>query len=222
MRKLLPAVRDEETWRLIDAQIASWYEALTIRNFWNAVHGISLGFHLTNFVSWITSVNIKWEERDVSVDDLWFGSRRLADTLMVEESAPMVREGLFLSEHTQLRTEEQEKNEEILNSTAPRDQFPIFVIRKDKNRLRVVDGNTRLLHAIFSQKTTIRAVVGEPIGGSVFSEQWVPTSLLVDVVFWHEQQGLLKRDTTQACAVVIAELIRDSSAGQKESGSPQR
>ncbi|TSC52813.1 MAG: hypothetical protein LiPW39_538, partial [Parcubacteria group bacterium LiPW_39] len=47
-------------------------------------------------------------------------------------------------------------------------------------------------------------------------EHWVPTSLLVDLVFWHKRQLELGRETTEAVARTIAELIRDSSAGRIE------
>ena len=216
MRKLLPAVRNQETWKTIDVQIAGWYDALSIRNFWNAVHGISMGFHLTNFISWITSLHIQWKEDDIKIEDLWFGSRRLADTLKVEESATNIRNAIFLPENSAILDEERIKNAEIMGSTAPRDQFPKFVIRKDENHLRVVDGNTRLLYAILNEKPTIRAVVGEPVAEPLFSEHWVPTSLMVDLAFWHEQQALQDRDTTAPTAQVISELIKDSRAGQRE------
>ena len=71
-RKLFPQLRGKKLWQLIDSQIAGWHEMLLIRNFWNAIHGITIGFRLISIVPWITSLNVKWTKRNVSFDELWF------------------------------------------------------------------------------------------------------------------------------------------------------
>lgn len=186
MRKLLPKLREASLWRSIDKQIRGWYEELSIRNFWNGIHGISMGFRLKSLVPWITSVNIKWEEKNVPVKELNFGGKF---------STVYLKSGVL--------------------KTAPRDHFPIFVLVK-KGKLVVIDGNRRLLKAIADKKDTISAFVGKPIAKPVLYEHWVPTSILVDLVFWHEQQALFGREITETIARTIAELIRDSSAGRIE------
>lgn len=215
-RKLLPQLRDGALWQSIDEQIGKWYKELSIRNFWNAIHGISMGFRLKSLVPWITSLNIQWAEKDVVVEELWFGGKfGPIKSLKVPESAVMVKEKIFLSENAVLLKQTRKKLEEIKEETAPRDHFPIFVVRKE-NKLRVIDGNRRLLQAIVNQKDTIPAFVGEPIAEPPLYEHWVPTSLLVDLVFWHKRHVQVGRETTDIVANVIAELIRDSSAGRLE------
>ncbi len=59
-------------------------------------------------------------------------------------------------------------------------------------------------------------MVGEPVGEPVLYEHWVPTSLLVDLVFWYKRQVRAGHETTEVVARLIAELIRDSSAGRIE------
>ena len=59
-------------------------------------------------------------------------------------------------------------------------------------------------------------MVGEPIAEPPLFEHWVPTSLLVDLVFWHKRQMEVGKDTTETTARMIAELIKNSSAGRKE------
>ena len=34
-----------------------------------------MGFRLKSLVPWITSLNIKWEEKETPVKDLWFGGQ---------------------------------------------------------------------------------------------------------------------------------------------------
>lgn len=80
----------------------------------------------------------------------------------------------------------------------------------------VIDGNRRLLQSIVDKKETILAVIGESIEEPPLFEHWVPTSLLVDLVFWHKCQMESGNDTTEATARMIAELIKNSSAGRKE------
>jgi len=221
-RKLLPQLRNQVLWQSIDEQIKNWYEELSIRNFWNAIHGISMGFRLKSLVPWITSLNIKWAEKEVPIEELWFGGKfGPIASLGGSESAAEVKEKLFLPENQKLFEQTRQKLEQEWIKTAPRDNFPIFVVRKShgdssEKKLRVIDGNRRLLQAIVDKKDSILATVGEPVGEPVLYEHWVPTSLLVDLVFWCKRQVRAGRETTEVVARLIAELIRDSSAGRVE------
>ena len=216
MRKLFPELREEVLWRSMDKQIEDWHQKLGVRIFWNAVHGISMGFRLKSLVPWITSLNMKWEEKEMPIKDLWFGGQfGPIKEMNCSQSAPDVRDKIF-----------QEKNREILDNskkilkekgeeTAPRNFLPIFVVKK-KEKFTVIDGNRRLLQAIVGRKKNILAVVGEPIAEPPLFEHWVPTSLLVDLVFWHKRQMEVGKDTAETTARMIAELIKNSSAGRKE------
>lgn len=218
----MPQLRNQVLWQSIDEQIKNWYEELSIRNFWNAIHGISMGFRLKSLVPWITSLNIKWAEKEVPIEELWFGGKfGPIASLGGSESAAEVKEKLFLPENQKLFEQTRQKLEQEWIKTAPRDNFPIFVVRKShgdssEKKLRVIDGNRRLLQAIVDKKDSILATVGEPVGEPVLYEHWVPTSLLVDLVFWCKRQVRAGRETTEVVARLIAELIRDSSAGRVE------
>ena len=72
------------------------------------------------------------------------------------------------------------------------------------------------MQAIVDKKKNILAVIGKPVAEPPLFEHWVPTSLLVDLVFWHKRQMEVGNDTTEATAKMIAELIKNSSAGRKE------
>lgn len=217
LRKLLPAIREPAVWQTIDEQIAEWPQKLLMRDFWNGVHGISMGFRLKSLVPWITSLHVRWEERQVSIDELWFGAKLFGPLTRSEivESGAATRELLFQLKNRELLEKTKIELREKAAESAPRDHFPIFVVRKE-NQLRVIDGNRRLLQAITDERTVIQAVVGEAISSPIFYEHWVPTSLLIDLVFWHSEQARLGHETTKAAAQEIAELIRDSSIGRSE------
>ncbi len=218
MRKLFPQLRDNSLWYLMDKQIAGWYEDLSIRNFWNAVHGISMGFRLKSLVPWITSLNMQWREIDLPVEKLWFGGRfgpLPSLGMKVSEEVSAVKNALLQPENKEIFDQTKKDMKEKYQETAPRDDFPVFVIRKEE-KLRVIDGNRRVLKAILEDKKTIRATIGEPIAEPAIYEHWVPTSLLVDLVFWHKRQIQMSRQTTETIAQTIFELIRDSSAGRIE------
>ena len=216
MRKLFPELREDTLWRSMDKQIGDWYEKLSVRNFWNGVHGISMGFRLKGLVSYITSLNIKWEEKEVAVKYLWFGRQfGPIKEMKCSQSVVEVKNKIFREENREILDKSEKILKEKKDETAPRDSFPIFVIKK-KEKLMVIDGNRRLLQAIVDKKENILAMIGEPIAEPPIFEHWVPTSLLVDLIFWHKRQRESKKDTKEITARMIAELIKDSSAGRVE------
>jgi hypothetical protein len=215
-RKLLPQLRDISLWQSIDKQIKDWYEELSERNFWNAIHGISMGFRLKSLVPLITSLNINWEKKDMAPEDIWFGGKfGPISSLKSSELGFDVKEKIFQSQNINILEQTQKKLKDLSSETSPRDEFPIFVVLKEE-KLRVIDGNRRLLQAIVERKKKIKVFVGRPIAQPLFFEHWVPTSLLVDLVFWHKKQFKMGRETTDTIAKTIVELIRDSSAGRTE------
>lgn len=217
-RRLFPELRGKELWQSIDKQIADWYEMLGVRNFWNAVHGITIGFRLTSIVPWITSLNVKWTERDIPFNELYFrGKFGPIASIKVETSefVDSIKKAIFLPENLEFLKATKQYFKSHKNDTEPRSDFPIFVVKKN-DKLQVIDGNGRVLKAIAEGKDSIRAVIGEPIAEPALYEHWVSTSLLVDLVFWHKRQTKIGRDTTETTAKTIAELIRDSSAGRIE------
>lgn len=217
-RKFFPKLRGEALWQSTDAQIAAWYEMLTIRNFWDAVHGITIGFRLTSIVPWITSLHMEWTETEVPFEDLWFRGKfgPIASLVVATpELCSEVKRAIVQYENRDVQEKTMQYFELHKDDTESRGDFPIFVVRKE-GKLRVIDGNGRTLKAIIEGRQSIRAAVGEPIAEPVHYEHWVPTSLLVDLVFWHEHEIAAGRETTEKIAQVIAELIRSSSAARLE------
>jgi len=78
LRKFFPSIRDSEIWRQLDPDMSKWFDQsptlFPVRDFWNDIHGISMGFKLKNMVPLLTSLNISWKEQEVPLNKLWFGT----------------------------------------------------------------------------------------------------------------------------------------------------
>jgi len=224
-RKLFPSLLNASAWKSIDKSIISWYnpnDKFSIRTLYNGIHGISMGFRLKSLVPWLTSLNIAWKETEVPLAELWFGGQfGPIKFLKVSERAADVQKNIFKSQNKIILKKTQDIILSENQKTAPRDNFPVFAVLKlhygsSQKTLRVIDGNRRLVKAILNKKKTILTAVGEPLSDPVLCEHWVPTQILVDLVFWYEEQIKAGRDTTSETAKIIAELIRHTSAGRTE------
>ncbi len=220
LRKLFSNIRDEQVWEMMDTAVAKWFKdepsLMPVRDFWNGLHGISMGFRLKNIVSYLTSANIDWQERDISVKELWFGATlRDLEPIGQAPAASDVQAWFYDPTHAEILAAARLAEEQRGAQTMPRNQFPIFVVQKE-GKFRVVDGNRRLLRAIFLEQTTIKAVIGQPLAQPPIFEAWVPTQTLIDLVASHRYWASLGRNLTQSIATVIAELIRDSTSGRLE------
>lgn len=220
LRKLFPSLRGAAEWRTIDVDVKHWFNQnptlAPIRDFWNGVHGISMGFKLKHIAPWLTSLHLAWREEDIPIDDCSFGST-LDEIAAIGDrpTAAAVRTWYFDPEHRQPLAAARRAHEERSTQTMPRDHFPIFVIRRE-GIFRVHDGNRRLLRAILFEQPIIRAIVGEPHGEPVLFEHWVPTSLLLDLVTFHRYTLKLGRAITESTAEVLVTLVEHSSAGRRE------
>jgi hypothetical protein len=212
----LPQLRDLKTWEVIDHGVGEWYERLAPENFWNTIHGMSIGLRLKSLVPILTSLNVKWAEKDIAVNELWFGGKFGPIKIFnCAESVSDLKLYLTQPENKEVFKQELKASDERSLETTPRDHFPVFVVREDE-KYRVIDGNRRLLRAILKNQDNIFAAVGEPRGTPMLYEHWVPTSLLVDLVFWHNKQMMSGIDITAETAKVIFEMIRNSSMGRRE------
>ena len=189
---------------------------LGIRNFWNAVHGISIGFRLKKFNTLDNFTEYEMGRKEMTIKDLWFGGQfGPIKEMNCSQSAPDVRDKIFSGKNREILDNSKKILKEKRRRNCPKKFSPHFC-RKEKEKFTVIDGNRRLLQAIVGRKKNILAVVGEPIAEPPLFEHWVPTSLLVDLVFWHKRQMEVGKDTTETTARMIAELIKNSSAGRKE------
>lgn len=74
LRKYLPSVNN---WSEVDKDIEEWFDGSTelypVRDYWNGVHGIMMGFKLYNqLLSFITAENVVWTLEEVETGKLTY------------------------------------------------------------------------------------------------------------------------------------------------------
>lgn len=74
LRKYLPSVAN---WQEVDGDIEKWFdgsaELYPVRDYWNGVHGIMMGFKLYNqLLSYITAENVIWGREKINLTDLTY------------------------------------------------------------------------------------------------------------------------------------------------------
>lgn len=72
LRKYLPSVAN---WSEVDGDIEKWFdqspELYPVRDYWNGVHGIMMGFKLYNqLLAFITAENVSWSREKIKLADL--------------------------------------------------------------------------------------------------------------------------------------------------------
>ncbi len=221
-RKLFPSIRDKKIWDSVDTDVSTWFEGnhpsfAPVRDFWNGLHGVSVGFKLKNIVSWATSKNIEWSEEKVALDQLNLGTT-FEDIKPIGEK-PATKDVIHWFNDPNHK-EEREKSLNIRrkhsSNSFDRNHYAIFVVER-KGVLRIIDGNRRVLLAILEDKTEISAYVGRIVGMPPIFESWIPTNLLIDLVSFHRYFIKIGRETiTEHTAHVISELVRESQAGRYE------
>lgn len=221
LRKLFPSVREEDIWKKLDEEVFQWFgenpTLSPVRDFWNGLHGISMGFKLKNIVSWLTSANIKWESREIAVEELVFGTvLGEAKQICIDPlSALEARTWFFDPDHVAELAAARWAHDGYSKQTASRDSDLIFVVVRD-GKFVVIDGNRRVLRAVLSGMSTVHAYIGTPIADPFIFESWVPTSTLIELTSFHRYWYSLGREVTGSVAGVLSELLRDSSAARFE------
>lgn len=74
LRKYFPSVAN---WQEVDGDIEKWFdgsaELYPVRDYWNGVHGIMMGFKLYNqLLSYITAENVIWKKEKIKLGELAF------------------------------------------------------------------------------------------------------------------------------------------------------
>jgi len=220
LRKLFASIRDEGTWRSLDEDVSRWFDAdpelAPVRDFWNGLHGISMGFKLKNIVSWLTSKNLQWEKVEVPVAEIIFGSilEEIAE-VSGKPTGESVRKWFFSPERASTLVRARAAHEVRSARTAPRDENRVIIVRRD-GKLVVTDGNRRVLRAVLMEKETIAAYVGEALVEPILFESWVPTQSLSEIAGVHRLAAVAGRELTAQAAAIIVEMIRMSTAGRNE------
>lgn len=219
LRKYFPSLKDENAWKNIDSDMASWFEEapflFPVRDFWNGFYGILMGFklliHLSDF---ITAENITWKREAVNIKELVFTGFNPTefDVPMVTMAVSEAIDFYTKPGNEMRRTEDLAKLQATFTKTTNRSDDPVIVTQKriaDKDQMVVYEGNARVYLAVLHGKNTIDAYVGR------FADEkrnlvnfWMPTSYLLELVHlaraaWREKDDELYQATTKVLAKTL-------------------
>ena len=198
MVKLFPEFNNyDEIKTQINNRWGDFSDVVDIRDFWNLVDSIMMGFKLKDIVTLITTQKIEWELKErFSINELKFTwDKKVGD---FEFNKKTVKEVVaYLEEHKDvLRVIEEETQREVLIAKS-RIKDPIIVEKySSDSSLHVHDGNGRLLKATIENQKTIDAYVGTQ-NNARKSNHWVSTAYL-------------QRLSDANCGGLLVDILRES------------
>lgn len=225
LRKYLPSVKGE-VWRRIDQDIEGWFDEAPflypVRDFWNGVHGIMMGFKLySHLLNFITGENVRWTKEEIGLELLSFGTVNSLVKEMVPEGneVRLAMSGYLKNER--LRKSHLEEMQKWYEITEERSTNPIIVTQKSiegKDKLVVYDGNGRTTLAVLKGRGKILAYVGRFVDERRQPENyWLPTSLLMEIVHFVKKAKEMGDDNLYDSYVrVLRDMLDRSESGRYE------
>lgn len=218
LRKIFPSINSKDIENLMLNQTLS-----LPRDFWNGFHGISMGFKLNIGLTYvITAENIQWSKEEISVDNLYFGTKIKEIEEIIDNDDLSVKNVLRnLEDRIEIKEKLLEKYKKINEINCDWDKDLIIVKEKnidDKKVLAVYDGHNRLLQSILSGKSEISAYVGSFKDSELVPKNyWLPTSLLMDnLYFVYEAIKNNDEELFKVQMIVIKNMLKNSESGKRE------
>lgn len=225
LRKYLPSIKGE-VWKRIDQDIEGWFDEAPflypVRDFWNGVHGIMMGFKLySHLLNFITGENVRWTKEEIELELLSFGTVNSLVKEMVPEGneVRLAMSGYLKNER--LRKSHLEEMQKWYEITEERSTNPIIVTQKrieGKDKLVVYDGNGRTTLAVLKGRGKILAYVGRFVDERRQPENyWLPTSLLMEIVHFVKKAREMGDDNLYGSYVrVLRDMLDRSESGRYE------
>jgi len=225
LRKYLPSIKGE-VWKRIDQDIEGWFDEAPflypVRDFWNGVHGIMMGFKLySHLLNFITGENVRWTKEEIELELLNFGTVNSLVKEMVPEGneVRLAMSGYLKNER--LRKSHLEEMQKWYEITEERSTNPIIVTQKrieGKDKLVVYDGNGRTTLAVLKGRGKILAYVGRFVDERRQPENyWLPTSLLMEIVHFVKKAREMGDDNLYDSYVrVLRDMLDRSESGRYE------
>ena len=225
LRKYLPSIKGE-VWKRIDQDIEGWFDEAPflypVRDFWNGVHGIMMGFKLySHLLNFITGENVRWTKEEIELELLNFGTVNSLVKEMVPEGneVRLAMSGYLKNER--LRKSHLEEMRKWYEITEERSTNPIIVTQKrieGKDKLVVYDGNGRTTLAVLKGRGKILAYVGRFVDERRQPENyWLPTSLLMEIVHFVKKAKEMGDDNLYDSYVrVLRDMLDRSESGRYE------
>ncbi|MBI3070154.1 MAG: hypothetical protein HYY87_02515 [Candidatus Levybacteria bacterium] len=194
--KLLQSSDYEEIKAKINHRWKELTDIISVRDFWNLVDSLMMGYKLKNIIRLVTSSQIDWDLDQTKIDDLRFTSdiSKIEGFNVTRKTAKEVSTYLF--EHNNTLMIVKEKNHQEFANAGSRTKDPIIVEKHTDSTLHVHDGNGRLLKAIVENIEVIDAYIGTQNHISK-SNHWVPTSYL-------------QRLSDDRCKELLISILRES------------
>lgn len=225
LRKYLPSVKGE-VWKRIDQDIEGWFDEAPflypVRDFWNGVHGIMMGFKLySHLLNFITGENVRWTKEEIELELLSFGTVNSLVREVVPEGneVRLAMSGYLKNER--LRTSHLEEMRKWYEMTEARSANPIIATQKrieGKDKLVVYDGNGRTTLVVLQGRRKILAYVGRFVDERRQPENyWLPTSLLMEIVHFVKEAKEVGDDNLYGSYVrVLKDMLDRSESGRYE------
>ena len=210
LRKIFPSIETKEIENLMKNK-----ELCNPRDFWNGLHGISMGFKLKNILYLATAKNIIWSQEKISVEKLTFGVE-LSCTRIIKEGKILAKEFAdFYDKNSDKKLEQLAETIKIRGNNRERESDPILVI-ENKGVNSVYDGNGRLARKLLEGENMINAYIGK-MESEYLNNYWLPTSLLMDnLYFVYEAIRNKDENLFKSQMKVINNMLRNSESGKIE------
>lgn len=214
LRKIFPSIDDTEVENIFDNK------ELTIpRDFWNGLHGVSMGFKLKNIVYLATAENVIWTHKIVNINELQFGVE-LQQTKVLRPGKVFARELIeYYARELDIQKQQLEFTKQIRGDDSQRESDPIIALSKNEAERPVIsvhDGNGRLVRHILEGKDKISAYIGCQ-DGNVLKNYWIPTQIFIDFLFF-VYQAINNNDEVLfgKQIAVLKDIINKSESGRVE------
>lgn len=185
-KKLFPNLQplQSEPLKIIEQDITALSEKaqegdeVGIRDFWNLVDALMMGYKLKNIIPLITSPNIDWEfVKSLEIQNLKF-TANITKLDGIDINGKTVKEVIeYFDNHSQDKELILKKTKEYYPNNDTRHLDPVLVI-KEENGDFVHDGNGRLMKAIIEGIKVLPAYVGTRNSGTN-EDEWVATNYLM-------------------------------------------
>ncbi|MBP9818158.1 hypothetical protein KBC75_05450 [Candidatus Shapirobacteria bacterium] len=214
LRKIFPSINGDDVENLMKCK-----ELANPRDFWNGVHGVSMGFKLKNIVYLATAQNINWERKKINISELTFGVELQQTKEIRPGKVSAVEFAEFYKNNPDKQKYQLEETVRIRGNDEMRENDPIIALgkmEKDKLVISVHDGNGRLARYLLENKKEIDVFVGIFSGDSLLN-YWLPTQVLMDVLFFvYETIKNKDEKMFENYMAVLKDMLKNSESGRYE------
>lgn len=218
MIKLFPELFDyDELKTQINDHWSNLNDEVAVRDFWNLIDSILMGYKLKNIVKDITSQSYSWN----LVTTQLIGNLKFSTDIngLTSNTKTASEVSAFLKANPTELERITDGTSEAFPGNNARHLDPIIILNQDSS-LFVHDGNGRLLKAVVEDQKTISAYIGTQ-NQAPKSNHWVPTSFLMKLADTRSKDLLLAtfRESDNAIfefqnRVVVEDQFRQEVLGE--------